>query len=572
MLEKYISDDNQLGFDLLNGKLTIEENGKQLNESQLIQAIQKTGMKAIPWQIYITEPKKPKNFWMQHNRLMMTVFSAIFLLLGYLLHAIQHGFLEALIGKETVQFTFPVSAMIFYFLSVITGGGFIFPKALSALKHFRPDMNLLMTIAVIGAMSIGQWFEAATVAFLFSLALLLETWSVGRARQAIRSLLELAPTTARVIDSDNQKVEEKQVDTIQIGEIVIIRPGEKIPLDGVIHNGQTHINQAPITGESMPIPKQEADEVYAGSINGEGVIEITVTKVASDTTLAHIIHRIEEAQSHRAHTEQWVDTFARYYTPLMILLALAIVLVPPLLFHQPWLRWFYEGLVILVIACPCALVISTPISIVAGLSSAARNGVLVKGGVYLELPAKLIAIAFDKTGTLTQGKPKVQRLIPLNDHTEETLLNIAAALEFNSEHPIAHAICERAKEKNLNIKPAGSLQAIKGKGAEGYIDNELYWIGSHRLLHEKLSGQAVKIDNKKALQLEGLGQTVVILGRDNHLCGLIGIADTIRDEAHSAIQQLKTVGIKMLFMLTGDNAGTAEAIANTVGVDAFKSE
>jgi len=571
-LAKYISDEKDLGFDLLNGKLTIEANHIVLQESQLIQAIQKTGMHAIPWETYITESQMPKSFWGSYNRLIMTLLSAVFLLLGYLLHAMQHGFLEALIGKETMWFTFPVTSMVFYFLSVLTGGWFIFPKAMTALKHLRPDMNLLMTIAVIGAMSIGQWFEAATVTFLFSLALLLETWSVGRARQAIRSLLELAPKTARVMCSTDQKIEEKPVEAIKAGENLIIRPGEKIPLDGLISKGQTHINQAPITGESMPIPKQEEDEVYAGTINEEGSIEVRVTKAASDTTLAHIIHRIEEAQAHRAHAEQWVDTFARYYTPLMILLAVAIVFIPPLFFQQPWLRWFYEGLVILVIACPCALVISTPVSIVAGLSSAARNGVLVKGGIYLELPAKLLAIAFDKTGTLTQGKPEVQQLIPLNDHTDKTLLNIAAALEFNSEHPIAHAICQRAKKEGITIQSAESFKAIKGKGAEGYVNGNLYWLGSHRLLHEKLSGQAVKVAYEKAMQLEASGQTVVIVGRDNHVCGLIGVADTIREEASGAIQQLKLIGVKKLFMLTGDNEGTAKAIASTIGVDAFKSE
>lgn len=568
----YISDEKQLGFDLLNGKLTIETNDPTVNESQLIHTIQKTGMKAVPWENHITASQKQKNFWTKYNRLIMTLLSAAFLCAGYFLHAIQHGFLAALVGKETIETTFPINSILLYTLSVVTGGWFIFPKAFTALKHIRPDMNLLMSIAVIGAMGIGQWFEAATVAFLFSLALLLETWSVGRARQAIRALLDLTPKKARVICPNDKKIEEKSVESINVGDILVIRPGEKIPLDGQISKGQTHINQAPITGESMPILKQENDEVYAGTINGEGSIEVYVTKSASNTTLAHIIHSIEDAQAHRAHAEQWVDTFARYYTPLMILLAVAIVLTPPLFFQQSWLKWIYEGLVILVIACPCALVISTPISIVAGLSSAARNGVLVKGGVYLELPAKLIAIAFDKTGTLTQGKPEVQQLLPLNNHTEIALLSIAAALEFNSEHPIAHAICERAKQENITMKPADSYQAIQGKGGEGYINDELYWIGSHRLLHEKLSSHAAKDAHKIAMQLESSGNTVIIIGRDNHVCGLIGVADTVREEAKNAIQKLKNIGIKKLFMLTGDNEGTAKAIASIIGINAFKSE
>ncbi len=571
-LSPYVSDENKIGFDLLNGKLMIEPDDVVVEEKQLIRIINSTGMRAIPWQSYIVESHKPQSFWIKHGRRLMTLLSGGFLLLGYFLHASEHGFLDALIGEELSGRTFPMSAIIFYALSVITGGWFVFPKAITALKHLRPDMNLLMAIAVIGAMSIGQWFEAAAVAFLFSLALLLEAWSVGQARQSIRGLLKLSSKTAHIICSKGKEIEDKPIEEIKVGQTLLIRPGEKIPLDGRITKGETHINQAPITGESMPIPKQEGDEVYAGTINEEGGIQIEVLKIASDTTLSNIIKRIEEAQAHRAHAEQWVDTFARYYTPFMILVAMLTVLIPPLFFQQPWLNWFYEGLVILVIACPCALVISTPVSIVAGLSRAARNGVLVKGGIYLELPAKFKAIAFDKTGTLTQGKPTVQRLLPLNSHTEEALLSIAAALEFNSEHPIAHAICEHAKEKGLTIKPAESFRVMKGKGAEGYVNDNLYWIGSHRLLHEKLSGEAVKAAHDKAIQLEVSGQTVVIIGRDNHVCGLIGVADTVREEAKSAIQQLKSIGIKNLFMLTGDNEGTAKAIAAIIGFDAFKSE
>jgi Cd2+/Zn2+-exporting ATPase len=571
-LAKYTSNEQDLGFDLLNGKLTIDTNHAAVQESELILVIRKTGLQAIPWKTYMIESQSSRGGWAAHNRLIMTLLSAVCILSGYFFHAMDHGFIEALTGKGGGRLIFPVISMVFYFLSVLTGGWFIFPKALAAAKRFRPDMNLLMTIAVVGAMSIGQWFEAATVAFLFSLALLLETWSVTRARQAIRSLLELAPRTARVKCSTDGKIEEKSVKTIKKGEVIVIRPGEKVPLDGLIVKGQTHINQAPITGESMPTPKQKDDEVYAGTINEEGSIEVRVTKAPNETTLSRIIHRIEEAQAHRAHTEQWVDTFARYYTPLMILLAISIALVPPLFFHQLWLRWFYEGLVILVIACPCALVISTPVSIVAGLSSAARNGILVKGGIYLELPSKLRAIAFDKTGTLTQGKPEVQQIIPLNGHTEKRLLNIAAALEFNSEHPIAHAICKRAEKEGLNILPAESFKAIKGKGAEGYVADNLYWIGSNRLLLEKLNGKDIDLANEKSMELEDSGHTIVIVGRNNHVCGLIGVGDTIREEASRAIQQLKLMGVKKLFMLTGDNEGTAKAIACAIGIDAFKSE
>lgn len=572
VLLPYVDNEDRLGFDLLNGKLTIEIDDPKITEKYLINTIKKSsGLNTIPWNVYIKQSNEPINFWNKYQRVIMTTLSAIFIVLGFLLHGLFHGFLDALTGKEE-DLTFPVSSIIFYFLSVLAGGWFIFPKAISALKRMRPDMNLLMTIAVIGAMSIGQWFEAASVAFLFSLALLLETWSVGRARKAIRTLLDLAPKTARVILEKSGDVEEKPVSAIKVAEVLSIRAGEKIPLDGILIKGKTHVNQAPITGESMPVPKHEGDEIYAGTINGEGHIKLKVTKKESDTTLARIIQRIEEAQAHRAHTERWVDKFARYYTPLMILLAVGIVIIPPLLLDQSWLKWFYEGLVILVIACPCALVISTPVSIVSGLSSAAKNGVLIKGGVYLELPAKLRAIAFDKTGTITIGKPEVQQLLPLNEHTKEKLLAIAAALEMNSEHPIAHAICQRAKEENMQLIPAEYLKSIKGKGAEGYVNGKLYWIGSHRLLHEKLSGQAVKEGHDKAIQLESSGYTVVIIGQEDHVCGLIGVADSIRTEAKLAISQLKKTGIQKLFMLTGDNEGTAKSISDAIDVNNFKAE
>ena len=570
-LSPYIDNDEQLGFDLLNGKLTVETDNSGLDENTLIRAITETGMHATSWQAYTAKGNEPTSFWSKNNRQIMTTLSAVFLALGYLTHAIQHGFMNALFSDETAGYSFPTISIALYSLAIIIGGWHIFPKAWYALRHFRPDMNLLMSIAVIGAATIGQWSEAATVTFLFSLALLLESWSIGRARQAIRALLALTPNTARVISLIDGTIEEKPMEEIKINDTLTVRPGEKIPLDGILTKGITHINQAPITGESMPIPKEADDEVFAGTINCEGAIEIKVTKLSQDTTLAHITKRIEEAQAHRAPSEQWVDKFARIYTPLMLVLAILVVLIPPLLFDQSWSRWFYEGLVILVIACPCALVISTPVSIVAGLSSAARAGVLIKGGAYLELPARIKAIALDKTGTLTQGKPEVEHIIPLNQHTQENLLQIAASLESYSEHPIAHAICKRAKLDNITTIPVEHYQAIKGRGGEGRVDGKLYWIGSHRLLHEKVSESIAKDAHAHAQSLEESSQTVIILGQDDHVCGLIGVADTIREEAKAALLSLKEAGVSTI-MLTGDNEGTAKYIAKKVGINEFHSQ
>lgn len=572
VLSDYNFNERQLGFDLLNSKLTIESNQKNPDEEQLIQAIEKTGMKAIPWKIYLLQSQKPQTFLVRHKRTIFTIISALFLLLGYLSHAMTHEFLEALIGKGEMGLRFPMSSMVFYSLSVITGGWFIFPKAFIALKHVRPDMNLLMMIAVVGAIAIGQWFEAAAVTFLFSLALLFEAWSVGRARQAIQMLLASTPKTACVLDVSRKTTKKMLVESIDVGSILIIRPGEKIPLDGKISRGKSHVNQAPITGESMPILKQVGDDVYAGTINEEGSLEVCVSKKSVDTMFAHIIKSIEEAQAHRSQAEQSIDVFARYYTPLMIIFAVAVMIIPPLFAYQPWLKWVYQGLVILVIACPCALVISTPVSIVAGLSCAARNGVLIKGGVYLELPAKLEAIAFDKTGTLTCGKPKIQQVIPLNKHTEDEVLVIAASLEFNSGHPLAHAISESVREKKLTLKQVKNFKSIKGKSIEGVVDGHLYWVGSHRLLQEKLNEKDSWLANEEAMKLERLGQTVIVIVRENHVCGLIGIADKIRIEVEKALKELKGLGVKRIVMLTGDNEGTAKAISNEIYLDSFQSE
>jgi Cd2+/Zn2+-exporting ATPase len=319
----------------------------------------------------------------------------------------------------------------------------------------------------------------------------------------------------------------------------------------------------------MPVAKQEGDEVFAGTINEDGAIEFRATKSADDSTLARIIHMVEEAQSRRAQSEQWVESFARYYTPAMMLLALLIATAPPLIINAPWLQWIYQGLVILVIACPCALVISTPVSIVAGLSSAAHAGVLIKGGIYLEAPARLRVIVLDKTGTLTRGEPEVQEIVPLNGHSKRELLERAVALEAQNDHPLARAIRRKAEEEGVRAETAESSQAIRGKGAEGYINGRLFWIGSHRLLHEKAE-ESEELHNL-ALGLEDEGHSVIIVGNDQHVCGLISVADALRPEAAPAVKALKASGIEKVVMLTGDHEGTAQAVAESTGIDEYRA-
>jgi Cd2+/Zn2+-exporting ATPase len=426
-----------------------------------------------------------------------------------------------------------------------------------------------MTVAVVGAMAIGEWFEAATVSFLFALSLALESWSVGRARRAIAALLDLAPPTARIL-RPNGVEETVPVNEVRLGSRFIVPAGERIPLDGRVTAGASAVNQAPITGESVPVEKQPGAEVFAGTINGDGTLTIRVTKVAQNSTLARIIHMVEEAHARRAPSEQWVERFARAYTPAVMVVAFLMFLVPPVIFGQAWDEWFYRALVLLVIACPCALVISTPVSIVASLAAAARAGVLVKGGAFIELPARLRAIAMDKTGTITSAEPEVVQVIPLDNHTEGELLSRAAALEARSTHPLARAIHRYAERKGIAPAPAADVQVLRGKGLAGIFDGEPFWLGSHRYVVER--GQDTPEVARQAEALEADGKTVIVVGNSRHVCGLVAVADTIRPEAREIVRQLHAAGVAHVVMLTGDNRITAEAIAREVGIDEVHAE
>jgi Zn2+/Cd2+-exporting ATPase len=453
---------------------------------------------------------------------------------------------------------------------MVSGAWFVIPRAILAARRLRPDMNLLMTLAIVAAALIGEWLEAAAVAFLFAVALLLERWSIHRARRAVEGLMELSPSTARCISPETGRVVEKRVEDVPVGATVLVRPGEKIPLDGDVIRGSSTVNQAPITGESVPVPKTPGDPVLAGTINEDGALECHVTKPASDTTLARVIHLVQAAHARRAPTERWVDKFARYYTPVMMGIAIGIALLPPLVLSGSWLNWVYRGLVVLVIACPCALVISTPVSIVSGLTSAARNGVLIKGGVFLEAAVRWRAMALDKTGTLTHGQPEVQEIIPLDGHSQKELLEIAATLESPSDHPLARAVLRKAWAEGVPSRGAENFLAIKGKGAQAEIDGRLFWIGNHRFMEER--GQETPDIHKQAERLEQSGSSVVAIGNTEHVCGFITISDQVRAESPEVIRQMKELGVQRIVMLTGDNEGTARTVARCVGVDDFMAE
>lgn len=562
-----------LAFDLLTGKMTVLHAPDTVTAEAIAAAVAMTGMEAVPSDGPCGAGPCPveEGWWRRHGRLLACAASALLILTGFLVDAYQRGSVgEALLADANEGIGASLPVILTYSFAVLAGGWFVFPRAWFALRNLRPDMNLLMVIAALGAMGLGQWLEAASVAFLFALALLLESWSVGRARAAIKSLLDLSPLTARFICPVDGDLEEKPIDEVPVGATVLVRPGEKIPLDGVVSKGITSVNQAPITGESLPVSKGVGDEVFAGTINGEAAFEFRTTRPAADTTLARIIHMVQEAQSRRATVEQWVDRFARVYTPAMILLSLLVAVVPPILWGEHWSVWLYQALVILVIACPCSLVISTPVSIVAGLTAAARHGVLIKGGAYLEAPAHIKGIAFDKTGTLTHGHPSVQTILPMDDHSEEKILARAAALESHSTHPAARAILALARSRGVDITPADNFTILPGQGALGIIDQKTYWIGSHRLLdqwdHESAELHAA------ANSLEDAGHSLVIMWCQDHVCGLMSLADQVRPDARSTIQSLRSLGIEKIVMLTGDHQRTAEQVAERLGIDEYHAD
>ncbi|MBX7257826.1 MAG: cadmium-translocating P-type ATPase [Candidatus Hydrogenedentes bacterium] len=560
-LRPLVDSEESLSFDLINGRLTVECDGVRCSSEAVRQAVRLTGMKAVPWEDHVSENRHAPRGWRESSRETLCAISGVCAIAGLTCHL--------LVQEWQVWLPLTLGLLL---ISTIAGVWFVLPKAWYAARTLRPDMNLLMTIAVLGAVALGDWFEAAIVSFLFSLALLLESWSVGRARRAIRVLMDLSPQRARVrqqgIEIDQSL--EMPVGDVPLESIVLVSPGERIPLDGVVVKGETSVNQAPITGESSPLYKAPGDDVFAGSINNEGAIEIQTTKRAEDTSLARIIRMVEEAQARRAPVERWVEQFARYYTPAMLLAALLVASLPTVFFEVPVRQSIYNALVMLLIACPCALVISTPVTIVAGLTAAAREGVLIKGGAYLEAPARVNAVALDKTGTLTQGRPEVQQIAPLNKHSDIQVLAIAASIESLSQHPIAQAIVRHARNAGVTIQEAQTYQAIPGKGAEAMVNGRRYWIGSHRLLLEM--GHDDPEATLQAERMEDDGHTVVMLGAGDHVCGLISVADSPKPHARDAIESLKHAGVRHVAMLTGDNEGTAKALAESVGVDEYHAE
>ncbi|NUQ70247.1 MAG: heavy metal translocating P-type ATPase [Chthonomonadales bacterium] len=471
-------------------------------------------------------------------------------------------------------------------LSMLLGGRDTIRKGWNAIRTATLNINFLMMFAIAGAMAIGQWPEAAMVTFLFGVAEMIEGHSLERARNAVRSLMEMTPETVRRRDA-NGAWREEPAGEVPVGAIVWVRPGERVPLDGVVTSGQSYVNQAPITGESLPVEKRPGDTVFAGTVNERGSFEFEVTANKGNTTLARIIRTVQDAQGQRAPTQRFIDRFAVFYTPAMVALAITAAAVPPLLLGQPALPWIYRALVLLVIACPCALVISTPVTIVSGLAAAARCGILIKGGAYLEAGRNLKVIALDKTGTLTHGRPEVTDVMTLNGADPDLALQIAASLDAHSEHPIASAIVARwtganhtnpgsaepermeAIVRSGQLLPVDGFESITGRGVRGSVDGRLYYVGNHRLTEDNgVCGPHVEALLEK---LEQQGKTTVVLTDANAAIAVMGVADTVRTTSVEAVDRLHRLGVQTV-MLTGDNHTTARAIAERVGIDDVRGD
>lgn len=477
--------------------------------------------------------------------------SLFFVILGYLFVSMQ--------GE-----TNPIPIAMFI-IAILVGGMGIFKTGFRNLARFEFDMKTLMTIAIIGAAIIGEWEEAAVVVFLFAVSEALEAYSMDKARQSIRGLMDIAPPTAIIKRAHGEHFHELELRTedIEIGDILIVKPGQKIAMDGIVISGLSAVNQAAITGESIPVNKTVNDEVFAGTLNEEGALEVRVTKRVEDTTIAKIIHLVEEAQAEKAPSQQFVDRFAKYYTPAIIIIAFLVAILPPL-FMGDWQHWIYQGLAVLVVGCPCALVVSTPVAIVTAIGNAARQGVLIKGGIHLEQLGHIEAVAFDKTGTLTEGQPAVTDIVTMEGWSEDYVLQLVAAVEKQSQHPLAKAILNRLHDKNLSELVPTDFQSVTGKGAFATVDQQIIYVGSMKWA-STLCSINKNIENQ-VKKLQEQGKTVVAAVSKSQLIGLIGIADQLRHESKDVLLKLKALKVKHMVMLTGDAEPTAQAIATSLQV------
>lgn len=530
-------------------KMTVTHRGPV---AEIIDAAMSLGYRSEVVELF--KPRLSKSYWKNNQYVLPTIVSLLMLALGLL--------------TERMVLSVPLST-VFFLVGIVLGGSLPAKNGIAVLIKTRElDMNILMSIAVLGAAAIGEFEEAVTVVFLFSLGNALQGYTLDKTRRSLQTLMDLTPPQAVVVREGREMT--LPVEELSIGDTIMVRPGERIAMDGKVIEGFSSVNQASITGESFPVDKTSGDEVYAGTMNERGAMKILVTHLAKDNTISRIIAMVEEAQGQRAPSQQFVDRFAKYYTPAVIGGAALVVAVPTLLMGQPFHKWFYEAMAMLLVACPCALVISTPVSIVAAIGSAARSGLLVKGGLYLEEAGALSVIAFDKTGTLTVGKPQVTDVIAVNGFSQDEIIEISAAIESRSEHPLGEAILRYAWQRGLDIPSVSDFEAVWGRGAVGMVKDRPYRIGNARFFDD--NDIDLEPVSEQISSLQGQGKTVMILGDGQAILGLVAVADVIRENSAEAIRKLKKLGIKKTVMLTGDNELTARAIAAQVGIDEYRAD
>jgi Cd2+/Zn2+-exporting ATPase len=564
----------RLSFNVVQARMTVEYDAERLDAARIEHAIGTTGMRCEEWTEESTDDAVPGR-WNWSRESLLTLASGLSLAIGMAWEAAHTGdILTSLLVHDHSHHHAPGGALLFFLVAIVAGATPALPKALGALRQLRPDMNLLMVLSLTGACVLGEWTEAGTLSFLFALAGRLEHWSMGRARDAIRQLMNMAPHEATVLHGGTEHGKQDHgehehrvlASEVKIGARVRVRPGERVPCDGDVVRGSSLVNQALITGESTPSPKMSGDAVFAGTINESGVLDVQTTRQHSDTTLARMVRMVEQSQARRAPAEQFVERFTRHYTPLVFLLAFSVMALPPLFGYGVWAKWFYEGMVILLIACPCALVISTPVSIVAALTALARRGVLVKGGAFLEEAARVRAFVFDKTGVLTQGKPEVRRVVPLGGRTVEEVLERLVGLELSSEHPIARSVIDYARRQGVHALPAAGFRTIVGRGIESA---EGFWAGSARQLSERGLMDSLE---PEIIRLSQAGEAVFACGQGAEVWALVTVTDPIRGEAVNVTQALRSMGVERILILTGDTRENSLTVAEAVGADELRTD
>ncbi|MCL5291997.1 MAG: cadmium-translocating P-type ATPase [Actinobacteria bacterium] len=541
-----------VGFEanVMSQKVTVTYYPENITTEDIIRELGAVGLKATAEKPKAKAQGKP---WWKEPKLILLVLSGLITLSTVIADKLG-------LPQQTVK--------IFFGLAIVLGSYYPAKMGFAALKNLTINIRLLMVAGALGAVSLGQWEEAALLVFIYLLGDVLEAFAVDKARGSIRALMELAPSEALVKRDGGETV--LAVDEIRIGDILIVKPGERVPLDGTVVLGSSTVDQAPITGESIPAAKNLGDEVFAGTINQRGSLEIKVTQLAKDTTLARIIHLVEEAQAKKSKYQRFGEKFGKYYTPSMFALAIGVAFVPSFAFGQDFSTWYLRGLVVLVVSCSCGLALSVPVSVVTAIGNAARHGVIIKGGAYLEAASGIDVVAFDKTGTLTIGQPEVTDIISLNNYSIEEILKVAGAIESRSEHPLADAILKEAENRDLSLPEINDFQSVTGLGARAKVDGHIYRIGNREFFKE--FANLNDIDAKTLAKLENQGKTTVLLGSEKGLLGAIAVADQLRPHIEKTIADLKAIGIKRVVMLTGDNERTAGAIAAQAGVDEYFAE